>query len=200
MRWLLYVLLGLLALIVLLLITPVGARATADDNGYAIYAHVFGLNVKILPRPPKKKKKPKKPKKPKEPKPEEEKKKEKKPFKLTFGKLLDYISFAADALKRAVRGIYIRRFRLYARLHNDDAAKTALMYGGACSVLGNAIPKLEKIFRVGDSHIELVPDFDGSNSYSADVIVTVVPIKLLITGLILFIKWKKLNRDKAVQK
>ncbi len=196
MRWLLYILYGLLALIALILILPLGVRVTASNGGYAVYARVWGVNVKVLPRPPKDEKN-KKPKKKKEKKPKKEK--EKKPFKLTFGKILEYLSFAADALKRAVRGVYIRRFRLNAVLHDDDAAKTALMYGSACAVLGSAIPRLEKIFRVGDSRVELLPDFGGETSFELELIVTAIPLQLLIVGLILFIRWKKINNDKAVQ-
>lgn len=230
MRWILIFLLVIIEIILVLLILPVGARLEATQSSVVLFAKIFGINFKLYPRPVKKKspeseakaqakaeKKAKKKAEAKaaaandkaEPAPQKKASHEKaqnapqpkpKP-KLTFERIVEYISFAADAFQGIIRGIYISTFSLNAHIHNDDAAKTAMIYGGVCSALGVAIPKLERKLKVGKRDIAIYPEFEGESSFELKITIMAVPILLIAVAVMLYIKWNRMKqKDKAVQK
>jgi len=232
MKWILWIFLFLLALVLIILVIPAGVSFEAGQDRILLYARVFGLKIKLYPRPEKSEKKEKKKKKAKESEKKEasepavdkipdvtanetaslasEKmvkteaskehpKKSSKP-KLSFERLLDYISFASDALTWVAKGIYIPNFRLVAHLHSDDPSKTGMIYGGVCAVLASSVPKLEKVLSIKKKDIRIYPEFVQSSSFEIAVTIMAVPVQLVIVALILLYKWYKMtHKDKAVQ-
>ncbi len=226
MKWIGFLLLGLLGLLLLVLICPVILRVDASNGALAIRVRILGLQFKVFPL--------------KEKSPEEqaaaearkaakaEKKaleKEKKaaqaqaaaqkaaaegaplPKKktfvqtLTFDKVCDLLALAKDAIVKVLRGFSIPTFHLYAHLNGGDAANTAIMYGGACSFMGAVMPHLERVCRIRKTDIQLYPAFEGETVFDLTVTIRTVPIRLVTDALILLIHFLKINKKhKAVQK
>lgn len=219
MKWLGICLLVLLGLLLFLLVCPAGVRVDASDGSLCVYARVLGIPIRVYPRTRKKKKnkaeaapepvKNTSPAASPQPdsfsgtatapageKPVSESTVKKKSFTddLAFEKVCDLLSFAAEAIRKVVRVFYIPSFRLYAHLHADDAAKTALLYGGACSLLGAVMPQLRRVFRICKEDIRLWPDFEGRTSFVLSVTIMTVPLRLMILALTLLFQWYKRNK------
>lgn len=206
MKVILTVLLAVLLIILLILVTPVGVSLDARPGDVVLYVRVFGIKFKVYPKENNKKcKKYKKnttDDKTKESggdKTEAEKKKKQLP-NVTFDFILDCISLLSDAITWVVRGVYIPEFILHAILHNDDPAKTAMMYGGACSVLATAMPGLERALRIKKSDIKIYPGFMDENDFELSMTVMAIPIMLVIAAVMVLIRWNKIShKNKAVQ-
>lgn len=226
MKWIGFILLGLLGLLLLILICPIGVRVDASNSALVVYVKVFGLHFKVFPM----KKKEKTPellakeaekKAAKAAKKEQEKvakqakaeaeaakaevqgKPKKKSFvqTLTFDKVCDLLALAKDAIKKVLRGFYIPNFRLYAHLSGGDAANTAIMYGGACSFMGAVMPHLERVCCIKKTDVQLYPAFEGETAFDLSMTIMTVPIRLVGVALILLFHYLKINKKhKAVQK
>ncbi|MBQ2691685.1 MAG: DUF2953 domain-containing protein [Clostridia bacterium] len=225
MKWIGIALLAIFAVILLLLVLPLGVRVKLAQGSLEVYAKAFGIiGVKVYPM----KKKTPKPSKEKDKKKSEPKKNEKKHEKkakeqgnasannevkpekpskvqkyineLTFDKVIDLLKLAAEAVKGVFRGFYVSNLELHAAVHDDDPAKTAMIYGGACAALETVVPMLESAFRIKKRDISVYPMFMGETEYQLDVSVMTVPIRLIALAVLIFIKWLKINKKhKAVQ-
>lgn len=160
------ILLSLLAFVVLLLLLVL----FVPIRGYGEYRNkVFGLKVKflcfhytILPQK-KKKTKPKKPKKEKKKKktdPDPSKKiKKKKKKKLDLGAVKQVLVKHLPPILRVFR---IPSLHLRWDVHAEEAAKTAITYGAACSAIGGMLSIMDRYSRYfGKAVVDIFPDFDG---------------------------------------
>lgn len=200
MGWLWTALLVTLGIILLALLIPAGGRVDIFGGQPEVFVLLFGFKIKIYPKEGKKGGKEdhvKKEKKKSDKKPDKEPEKKGEKPKITFDTVMEYISFASQALGRLARGIYVSDFMLEARVHSDDPSKTAMIYGGVCAALEVAVPKIERAITVKRRDIRIYPDFMGSTDYNLSLTVMAVPLHLIIVAAGIYIKWKKLN--KAVQ-
>lgn len=229
MKWIGFILLGLLGLILLILICPIGVRIDASNGALAVYARVFCIPIKVFPMKKKEKTSEELAREEAEKKAKAEKKAQEKEAKaaaekaraeqlaaegkpvpkkktfvqtLTFDKVCDLLSLAKEAITKVLRGFYIPSFRLYAHVNGGDAANTAIMYGGACSFMGGVMPHLERVCRIKKTDVQLYPDFEGSETvFDLSISIMTVPIRLVAVALILLVKYLKINKKhKAVQK
>ena len=202
MKWILIFFLVVLELLLLLLIIPAGVSLSAGDSYLNVYARVLGLKIKIYPSGKEKaqhdggREKTKKKKEEKN-KPEETEGASGR-FRLDPKRIFEYLGFLSDALSWIARGIFVPRFIFDVHIHNDDAAKTAMMYGAACSAAGVAVPKIERFIKVRRREIRIYPEFEGKTRFTLDMTVMALPIQLIVVGVMLYRRWNRLNKDKAV--
>jgi hypothetical protein len=157
--------LGILAaLIDLLCLLPVGAKATYDSGGPRAAAYVGPISVLLYPRP-KVKKKPKKQKsktkthdKPKETQTSPAPKQEKGGNLAFFRQLLGLALEAQADLRCRLR---IRELTLHLTVggQGDDPAKAATLYGSAWAAIGGVMPLLERAFRIENRDVQAAVDF-----------------------------------------
>lgn len=163
-----YVLLGLLALLLLLLLVPLGAEVRF---GGAEETRLF-LRVGPLRIPPEKLKALKKEKKAEKPEkqpapPREKPPKEKKSLpKFTLDELFDLLDTAlhalGKALRRLCRGVHFDPLELCVTLGGDgDPSKLAENYGYVNAALWTFMPRLEALFTIPDPCIAVNADFEG---------------------------------------
>ncbi|NCB50995.1 MAG: DUF2953 domain-containing protein [Clostridia bacterium] len=159
------VLLIILAIIVIILVIPLGVNVAYIDGGFSLAAWVAGINYTLFPKkakkakkekPPKPKKE-KKPKKPKKRRPEDDieaNKKEK------IRKLFELAKIGLDALGRFRRKLTVNRLRLYAVIASKDPYNTAVIYGYVNSALPVLMPLLERAFNIKNSDIRTEASFE----------------------------------------
>lgn len=159
----LWVLLGALALLAVLLLIPVGVRASYRDGEFR--AAVRYGPAAVLTLPPKEKK-PGEPKKPKKPKKEKEPKKPKKPkAKINSDQILYALEKLPPILKRALgrtcRSIHVGPLQLYILAAGPDPAAVGILYGRLTAALSAGFPELERILRIKDADVRVYADFTG---------------------------------------
>lgn len=170
----LWILLGLIALIFLLLCIPV--RFDLNYNGETtVFARYLFFKYRVLPAP-EKKPEPKKEKKPSEKK-SEEKTDEKKPnpllqqvkkYKEAEG-LSGLLTLAKDLLKatgtrfgKLLKHIKLKDFDLYVLVGGEDAAETAMLYGEVCAGVYPAVSVLLSLTNCKPPHGRVSVDLDYS--------------------------------------
>lgn len=186
------ILLSLLAFVVLLLLLVL----FVPIRGYGEYRNkVFGLKVKflcfhytILPQK-KKKAKPKKPKKEKKKKndPDPDKKpKKKKKKKLDLDAIKTVLVKHLPPILRVFR---IPSLHLRWDVHAEDAAKTAITYGTACSAIGGMLSIMDRFSRYfGKAVVDIFPDYDGDGKgIEGDITLSLQLGPLIWRGSLLFI-------------
>ncbi len=155
----LYIILGIIAFIVLLLLIPLNIYLEYDDEVRLKIGYLF-LKFTILPQQPEKPKKGKKKKAPE--KKTEVKKKEPEPKKKNpileyadkhgLDGLLELVKVIAkivvDVLKRTAKHLIIKKLVIRAVIAGEDSADTALKYGYACSVIYPALAMIEQNTRL----------------------------------------------------
>lgn len=164
-----YVLLGLLALLLLLLLVPLGAEVHfGGEEETKLFLRVGPLRI-----PPEKLaalKKEKKAKEPAEKKPaqarEKPPKKKKSLPKFTLDELFDLLDTAlhalGKALRRLCRGVHFDPLELCVTLGGDgDPSKLAENYGYMNAALWTFMPRLEALFTIPDPCIAVNADFEG---------------------------------------
>ena len=202
MKWILIFFLIVLELLLLLLIIPAGISLSAGGSYLNIYARILGLKIKVYPSDKKKARHDGGGKKAKKNKATDNKPEEAKGsgggFRLDPKKIFEYLDFLSDALTWIAGGIFVPKFIFDVHIHNDDAAKTAMMYGAACSAASAAVPKIERFIKVKRREIRIYPEFEGQTSFTLDMAVMALPIQLIVVGIMLYRRWNKVNKDKAV--
>ena len=176
----LWVLLGLLALLAAALLIPVKVRGSYEDGNPFLYVRYGPVKVQLFPpkekpeegekKPPKEKKaKPEKPKKPK--------------AKINMEQILYALEklppILGRALKRTGRCIHIRPLKLYVLVAGADPAATAMLYGRMEAALASGFPVLERALRLKDADVRLYVDFtERQMDFIADVGVSLRPWSL----------------------
>lgn len=193
----------LLAILVLILILPLGVRVNYDEDGAAVSVLAGPFPIQIFPV--KKKEKPKKQKdEPKQPSSEEaaapepeesqqnaaviddddEEEEPEPPAEKKGGSLLDFLPLVELALKFVGeffgKTLHIDVLYLKLTMAGGDPADLGINYGRAWAALGNLWPHIDKLFTIKKRDIQLQCDFEGSQTLvNARVEITVTLARLL---------------------
>ena len=161
--WVLYSLLGFLALLIVLLSIPVFGRICYDGD-LSVVIRVLGIPITLVPRPEDK-----------SPRPTRKAKTEpgQKPSKFkelvtlmkqddlagTLHFLREVATLATKAVGRVLRSITVKRLDLQLLIATDDPATTARRYGQVCSVLYPALAGIESVVRIHRRNLRVEPNF-----------------------------------------
>ena len=146
----LWIILGVIAFIVILMLLRAGVRVEIDESGTTVDVKYGPFRFRIIPAKKGKKKKEKK-----------KEKEEKKPKKgASAGRVLEIVRLASDALGRLRRKLTIDRLELSVVYGSEDAAGTAVAYGAASAVMGTIVPLIENSFKLKKRDFSLTPVFD----------------------------------------
>lgn len=207
----LYIVFGILLFIFLLLLCPVRVRLDYTDK-LSVMIHFLFLKFRISPPDKEKIEKEGKKKASKTatgPKGE----KKKKNFLYTlykeegFSGALHFLKAIADILKDAAIGILshlvIRLMDVRLIIAGEDAANTAVLYGGVCSAVFPLLSWICSCAKVRKYHADIHPDFIALKS-KAEIALefSILPLFVLITGaggLYRYIKNIVLARNKQKQ-
>ena len=181
MLWL-KILIGIILVIILILMIPVGVRAEYNED-ILVELKIGFVTIKLYPPKPKKPKKEKEKKKKKKkpaPEKEEEKKeeKEKKPSLLKekgVGWFIDLIrqiaALAGGVMKDFFRHLVIKNMQISITYAGSDANDTAVKYGCFCLSVYPAVSILADVTKCRHYGVDIAPNFtEGAKSvYYADV-------------------------------
>ncbi len=148
-----WILLSLLALILIVLFSPLSALISYHSDGFSVTLKYLFFHITF----PKKERTIKQVK--------EEKNSTEKPRKK--GKLSDLISLIKLVLKtlgKLVRAIRIRDLRINALIASEDPFRTAMMFGGSGATVGILLPLLENNFRIDRRTVNVNADFEQTES------------------------------------
>lgn len=210
----------ILAVVVLLLILPVGGDVSFIDYAFSLSVKAGPFKIGLLPKKEKSEgegsgKKPKKEKKKKDDaqpeKGEAEAEKEKKPKqKLTFEDILGIIKLALDALGRFRRSLSIDVLMLHLTTAGPDPYSAVMNYGYFNAAIGAILPGLHRAFKVKKEDIASQVDFDADKlKVDARLVLTIRIGEILLIvfcAAFAFVKWflhrrRRIKREaKAAQK
>ena len=207
-----WIILGvILALILLILLIPVGADLGYEGGKLHVSAKLGPMLVQIFPRQhgkskPKKEKKPKK-KKEEPQEEEEEEKQEKKPKKkrsLPFNRdeILELLQIALKTLGKFGRAWRVDRFLLHYIAAGNDPYDVAMTYGWVNAALSSLAQPCSRAFRVKDCSVWTDVDFLADwMSLDLGVAMTITLWRIFgVINAILFGALKILIRSKRRQK
>lgn len=164
LRVILWTLLGLL---VLVLLTPVGAEFGYEDGVIRLSAKVWGMKLQLIPKPPPGPEKPKKEKKAKKEKkpaqPQEQKPKKKRGLPIEKDELPDLLLRLLRAVLRDFgrfgRKFRVDRFRFCYLAAGHDPYNVAVSYGWLNAALSSLAPLCRRRFAVKDCEVRTDIDF-----------------------------------------
>lgn len=170
--WILYSLLGLLALVSMVLSIPVYGRLTYDGT-FSVRIRVLGIPIVLMPRP-----EPEKKASSGKSASATKKSQEKKPSKLkelaellkqddlagTLHFIGEVAALAGKTVGRLLRSITVNQLDLQMRIATDDVATTAQRYGQVCGVLYPALALIERWVRIRRRNLRVEPNFLVDNS------------------------------------
>lgn len=224
-------LLFLLVLLLLVLLLPAQVRVMLRQEKFFLWVGLGPFRLRLLPWKEKKPKKQKKPEKPEEAKPQKResppspppqaerpgeaagpapqirKEKESTPVsggmdKLDIPYIMDLIHLGLSAMEQFRRALRVDRFLLDCAIAMGDAAKTAMAYGAAAAGVGMFLPLLEENLRVRKKDIQVICDFEGTESQIfLEVQVSALVFQLLIIGIKVlrgFLRLRKQHDQEAV--
>lgn len=216
----LFIILGILALFVLLLLCPITAKLSYEEEFSAAISYLFfRIRIPAPEKPEKPKKSSKKNQKTKQP---SEKKKETasketlKKYQELLKKrglsgLLSLLSEVTDALKKAgrkFRHLRVRLFSFQIAVVGGDAADTAILYGKTCAVVYPAVAAILHVCRYRTYHVEVQPDFTGEKTrIDAQIVLRIsalyvvsAALGLALDALKIFLKLKQEDAKPASHK
>lgn len=224
-------LLFLLVLLLLVLLLPARVRVMLRQEKFFLWVGLGPFRLRLLPWKEKKPKKQKKSEKPEEAKPQNRepppspppqaerpgeaarpapqirKEKESTPVfggmeKLDIPYIMDLIHLGLSAMGQFRRVLRVDRFLLDCAIATGDAAKTAMAYGAAAAGVGMFLPLLEENLRVRKKDIQVICDFEGTESQIfLEVQVSALVFQLLIIGIKVlrgFLRLRKQHDQEAV--
>ncbi len=224
-------LLFLLVLLLLVLLLPARVRVMLRQEKFFLWVGLGPFRLRLLPWKEKKPKKQKKSEKPEEAKPQKRetppspppqaerpgeaagpapqirKEKESTPVsggmeKLDIPYIMDLIHLGLSAMGQFRRALRVDRFLLDCAIATGDAAKTAMAYGAAAAGVGMFLPLLEENLRVRKKDIQVICDFEGTESQIfLEVQVSALVFQLLIIGIKVlrgFLRLRKQHDQEAV--
>ena len=224
-------LLFLLVLLLLVLLLPARVRVMLRQEKFFLWVGLGPFRLRLLPWKEKKPKKQKKSEKPEEAKPQNRepppspppqaerpgeaarpapqirKEKESPPVfggmeKLDIPYIMDLIHLGLSAMGQFRRVLRVDRFLLDCAIATGDAAKTAMAYGAAAAGAGMFLPLLEENLRVRKKDIQVICDFEGTESQIfLEVQVSALVFQLLIIGIKVlrgFLRLRKQHDQEAV--
>ena len=183
-----WVILGLLALIVLLLQVPAGVRFSYDQGEAALWVRYGPIRLQLFPKKEKPEKEEKKPKEKKKETPEKKKKPRKPRAKINRAQIFYALEklppILGRALKRTGRSIRVRPLKVWVLVAGADPADTAELYGRLEAALSAGLPVLEKAVWIREEDVRLYPDFTQEQmDFIADVGVGLRPWRLVTMGV-----------------
>ena len=176
MTWL-YILLGIILFILLLMLIPIGFKASYTDEVKAVLLIGF-IPIPVYPPKPKKTEKKKKPQKHKHEKPKEEKPKEKKKnliqekgIQWLINMIREAAKLAAGALKSFFKHLHIKSMNIQINYCGEDASDTAVKYGYYCLAVYPAVSILVRASKCREYSVDVSPNFnEGEKSrYAVDI-------------------------------
>jgi hypothetical protein len=199
----------ILALLLLLLITRVGAKITFHNDTLFLEAKIGLFSIKILPDSPKAKKEPTA-KKTENTKEKDSEQDQKKKSRLTFSDIKDAVSTLWPPLKKALdrtrRGVRIHPLIISATVGAaNDPAFGAELYGWLHAGVWTVMPQLERMLVIPSPSIHIGIDFEkpktkleGSLGLSARIGTLLrVGLTVAIPALKWFLKWTKQQEKTA---
>ena len=210
-----WVLLGILALILLLLIVPVRLRVKYEEE-LAARLWVLCVPIKLAPKKEKPEKEPKKEKADKPAKKEKKKKetaadgkaKKKKDFlslkqhakelkengiMAAAAWLKEIAGMVTTTLSRVLDAITVKKFYADGEIAGEDAAQTALTFGKLCATAYPALGIIESKLKVKKQRVRLAPAFCLEKTrFSFDVVVSVSLWRIVVAALRLLIGYLKM--------
>lgn len=161
--WVLYILLGFLALLIAVLLVPVFGRITYDGE-LMVRIRVLGIPITLASRPQKtttrRSRKAKT-----DPSPKSSKYRElvsllkQDGLAGTLSFLREIAALAAKTVGRVLRSVTVSRLDLQLIVATDDPAVTAQRYGQVCGVLYPALAGIESVVSVRHRHLRVEPNF-----------------------------------------
>ncbi len=211
----LYILLGILALIFLLLLMPLHLNLDYDEELSVRLRYLF-LVFRLYPQKEKKSKKIGRPEARKAEKKLGKKKKDEHSSLPSFGEMLkedgpgaviSYLSeltkIAATAARKLLHVLVADRLELRMQIVGEDAADTAILFGKICAGVYPALSVLQGIIRTKRRQVEIAPDFSGEKTQVRfRVRLHAMPLRLLVVGIGLigrYLVYTMKNTDKKTQ-
>lgn len=148
------------AIIILLLLLPVGVDAEFLGGVFSLKVKAGPLKLRILPARPKKQSKKPREKSSKKAKPEK-KKSAKKKLKLTLEDIKGIARLSLKALSRLRRMLSIDVLMLHLRVGGDDPYDAVVQYGAINAALGAGLPYLHRAFKIKKQDVQTAIDFAG---------------------------------------
>lgn len=156
----LYIILGILGVLILLLLLPIGVKIRYEDKGLRVQLLIGPVHYQIYPGKRKEKKeKVKAEGKPKAPKKGAGEKKEMPRKGGKLSELKKYIPTAMELLNAIRKRLVLRKLTLLVNLAGDDPCDLALDYGKANGAIGSGMALLEQAFRVKKRDVQVFCDF-----------------------------------------
>lgn len=188
----LYIVIGILLFIALILMLPLGVRATFEDNELRIYAKAAFVRIGLYPpKPPKPKKKKKKKKDDKPSEKEKEEPEEKTNLIKEKGVvwLLDLIreaaSLAAGMLRDFFKHLKIKTLQISIVYSGEDAEQTAVGYGYHCMTVYPAVSILTGAAKCKSYGVDISPNFQEGDESVYNIDVEVGTRVIWLVGLVL---------------
>ena len=200
---------SVLLVLLLILLIPVGVLLTLKDGQLGLRLKIWLFKLDMLKKKPEKpKKKPKKARKTQKEKPKPEKKTGGLDFKSLIsekGDLAELIDLVKAFISKALRGLRVNKLYVDLTLATGDAAKTAILYGQLCAILGMTLPYLYKWLRIKRDRWNILPDFAKDKhelALTLDVTLTIgraLAIGIAALRMVLKYYWPRRNRKAAEQ-
>ena len=147
----------IIALIALLLISPVKIYLSYNKDRFIIKAGISALKITVY-NSLKKKQKPQKPQKSEI---QEEKKAEKKKNKLSLKKIKQIFALFYDTLKFLKKHLVFYDFKIKIIFGLENAAATVIATGAAWGLLYNIAGLIDKTFKLKKHEVDVKPDFEN---------------------------------------
>ncbi len=168
-------LVAIAAVIFAVLVAPVGVHIKYSDD-FALWLSYAGIRLGIVPAKEKKNKAKNKKDKPNS-------KKQNTKLKLSFDDILQLVGTGLQAVKKLVKTLRIRRFRLAVVVSGEDAASAAINYGRVCALASASYPVIEKALDKGQTDISVDLEYDSKTSVQADIIIKAMTVKIIIIAV-----------------
>ncbi len=168
-------LVAIAAVIFAVLVAPVGVHIKYSDD-FALWLSYAGIRFGIVPAKEKKNKPKKQSDKPKG-------KKQKTKLRLSFDDILQLVGTGLQAVKKLVKTLRIRRFKLAIVVSGEDAASAAINYGRVCALASASYPVIEKSLDKGQTDISVDLEYDSKTSVQADIIIKAMTVKIIIIAV-----------------
>lgn len=178
----LYIIIGIVALPVLLLLLPCGIALTYREDAFTATLHYLWLRFPLLPTP--QKGKPAKTKKGEKTTPKKAKKK--RPFLDYLGLFNDLLPQLRNTLRRTIGKISLARCRVTLTVAQEDAADTAIRYGYAQALVHNLYGFLANHIRVREYRVQVLQDYihgPTAEQAEADLLFRLSLLTLLTAGV-----------------
>lgn len=160
----LIVILSILAFITLVLLIPIIAEASYEEQEQLVVVRYLFYKKQLFPPVPKKNKKEKPPGKRKLSKIKAEEKRPKKGFFETLHDAVEMVKAASGGVRYIIRRLLFYNIRLQVDVGGEDAAQTAIQYGKVSAFIYTSYAVLSNAVRFKKLDINIVPCYDTTET------------------------------------